>query len=462
MTRHALILGNNLTGLVTAYRLLHYGFHISIADTHQRIQATDHLRGPHETIERITPLLASTPVKGHTIPLVLHGFYHATWSFFQELSFEWPPHTSQSVGLEFYVEGQKPIALPHPSRSSWLHPLTRLPFFKGLSLVDRWHVINFLENQWEEHRLPQHHPDIQSVETWLISAKQSAQSRTHFWNPLCRLFLNCDLPEASLGVFIEVLSRYWFGKPTDAATFLAPPETLGKLETELRQRLINKGVTIHAPDAKISFHTDAEGIQAVEWGDDHLQAHVYVSALAPQTLLALLPERALARNAYFSSLAQIPAVYGLAVQFTLKGTRLCPRLILHEDPFDWIICLPSAPSHSPETIVTCVTLRESMRQNHTEEWIIDSAWSCLQPLFTPSPAQTQESCEPQIIRPVDPFFPCLRGARTHRPLPQTPLPNLFLAGPWTATSLPASLESTIQSANACAAAIATALYGTLD
>lgn len=462
MTRHALILGNNLTGLVTAYRLLHYGFHISIADIQQSARPTDHLRGPHESIERTTPIHASTPAKGHTIPLVLHGFYHATWSFLQELSFEWPPQTSQSVVLEFCVEGKKPIALPQPSRLAWLHPLTRLPFFLGLSLVDRWHIINFLEKQWEEHPLPQHHPDIESVETWLISAKQSAQSRSHFWNPLCRLFLNCDLSEASLGLFIDVLSRYWFGKPTDAATFLAPPETLGKLETELRQYLINKGVTIHASDAKISFHTDAEGIQAVEWGGDHLRAQAYVSALDPQNLLALLPERALARNAYFSSLAHIPAVYGLAVQFTLHDTLLSPRLILHENPFDWITCLPSTAPHSPETVVTCVTLRESLTQEHTEEWLIDNAWHYLQHLFTPSPAQTQESCDPQIMRPVDPFFPCLRGAKTHRPLPQTPIPNLFLAGPWTATSLPASLESTIQSANACAAGIATALYGTLD
>lgn len=462
MTRHALILGNNLTGLVTAYRLLHYGFHISIADTQQDVQPIDQLRGPHESIELTTPIHGSTPAKGQTIPLVLHGFYHATWSFLQELSFEWPPQTSQSVGLEFCVEGRKPIALPQPSGLAWIHPLTRLPFFKGLSWLDRWNVINFLEKQWEDHRLPQHHPDIENVETWLISAKQSARSRSHFWNPLCRFFLNCDLPEASLGLFIEVLSRYWFGKPTDATTFLAPAETLGKLETKLRQFLIHKGVTVHAPDAKMFFHTDDGGIQAVEWRDHHLQAQAYVSALAPQNLLSLLPERALARYAYFSSLAHIPAVYGLAVQFTLPDTLLTPRLILHEDPFDWITCLPSAPPHSPETVVTCVTLRESMTQDHTEEWLIDNAWSCLQHLFNLSPARTQEPCEPQIVRPIGPFFPCHRGAKTHRPLPQTPIPNLFLAGPWTATNLPASLESTIQSANACAAAIATALYGTLD
>ncbi len=458
MTRHALILGNNLTGLVTAYRLLHYGFRISIIDTPYEVQSTDHLRAHQESLEQRATTPTSTLSNSQAIPLVLHGFYHATWALLQELSFEWPSQASQSVCLEFQSEGRKTITLTQPSGLAWLHPLTRLPFFKGLSWVDRWHIINFLEKQWEDHRLPQQHPDIESVETWLISAKQSERSRSHFWNPLCQYFLNCDLSEASLGLFIEVLSRNWFSKSTDAATFLTPPETLGTLETELRQLLINKGVTIHAHDTNMSFHTDAGGIRAVECGNHLLQAQAYVSALAPQNLLSLLPERVLARYAYFSSLIHIPEIYGLVVQFTLHETLLPPQLILHADPFNWFTCQPSAPPDPPETLVTFVTLRESIIQDHTEAWLIDNAWTCLQHLLNLSPAQTQESCEPQIIRRAGPFSPCLRGTGTHRPLPQTPIPNLFLAGPWTATNLPASLESSVQSANACAAVIGTSLH----
>lgn len=462
VTRHALILGNNLTGLVTAYRLLHYGFHISLIDIQRCAQPKDHFTGTRESVEPTSHIHASTVAKSEATPLVLHGFYHATWALLQELRFEWPTQTSQSVALEFGGDGGKPIAVPPPSWLSWVHPLTRLLFFKGLSWLDRWNVINFLEKQWEEHRLPQHHLDTESVETWLMAAKQSEHSRFHFWNPLCRFFLNCDLPEASLGAFIEVLSRFWFGKPTDAATFLMLPETLEKLETELRQFLTKKGVTIHTSDGSITLQTNVEGILAVEWGKHRLQDQVYISTLAPQDLLALLPERALARYAYFSSLAHIPVGYGLAIQFSLHDLLLPSRLILHEDPFDWITCLPSVPSPSPKTVITCVILRESSANEHTERWLIDNAWRCLQRLFNLSPAQKQASCAPQIIRSVGPFSPCLRGTKTHRPLPQAPIPKLFLAGPWMATNLPSSLESTIQSANACAAALASSMFGNLD
>lgn len=460
MTHQILILGENLTGLVTAYRLLHYGFHLTIVDTLCHVQPTGHAGTTPESIEPTSSPLASSVSESGSIPLILHGFYHATWALLQELSFEWPPQTSQPVCVEFGAEGKKPIALPKPSQLTWLHPLTRFTFFKGLSWSDRWHLINFLEKQWEDNLLPHHNPEIENVDAWLVAAKQSEHSRSQFWNPLCRFLLHCDLPQASLGSFIAALSQYWFGQPTDAATFLAPPETLGKLQTELRQLLINKGVRFHSSNARLHLHTNTESIQAVELEKHHFKAQAYVSALTPQHLLPLLPERALARYAYFSSLSHIAEVYGLAIRFTLHNTLIPPRLILHLDPFDWITSQPSSPSNSPETIVTCVTLRESISQEHTEESLIHTAWLCIQDLFTLSQTQTQEACELNIIRQAGPFFPCHRGARTHQPLPKTPISNLFLAGPWTATNLPSSLESTIKSANACAEAVATAFYGT--
>jgi len=457
VTRQILILGNNLTGLVVAYRLLHYGFHIVIVDPPSEVETPNRLGAITEPIELTSP--------APTTPLILHGFYHATWVLLQELAFDWPVQAAQSVGLEFGNNARKPYALPKPSKFLWRHPLTRWTLFKGLSWSDRWNVINFLEKQWEENRIADYNPDIESPETWLISAKQSEHSRSHFWNPLCRFFLNCDLSEASLGSLIKVLSYYWFGKPTDALTFLAPFGILRKVETELRQLIINKGVQIHPVHAKLHLDIDADGIRAVVLGDQHLTAQRYISALDPQNLLSLLSDRELTRYAYFSSLPQIPKIYGLAVQFKVQGIFQSPRLILHADPFDWITSQPSAPSknrETPEIVVTCITLRESLVQKHSKEWLIDQGRTCIQNLLNLTPTWSRESSTPQIIRRIGPFFPCNQGSRIHRPLPQTPIANFLLAGTWTDTNGPASLESTITSANTCAEAVASAFYGTPD
>jgi hypothetical protein len=46
------------------------------------------------------------------------------------------------------------------------------------------------------------------------------------------------------------------------------------------------------------------------------------------------------------------------------------------------------------------------------------------------------------------------GAKLHRPLQQSPIANLLLAGSWTDTGWPPNLESAIVSGNRCADAIA--------
>ena len=406
MTRDILILGDNLTGLITAYRLIHYGYSVSIVDTQCPLQRSIHLGAQSESTEPMS--LSPTPVlaERQPIPLILHGFYHSTWALLQELSFEWPSQISQPVCLEFATEGRKPIALPKPSRLKWFHPLTRFTFFKGLSWSDRWHVINFIEKQWEDNLLPNPNPDIENVESWLISAKQSEYSRSKFWNPLCRLFLSCDLSQASLSSFIETLSQYWFGQPTDAATFLAPPETLGKLEAELRQRLINKGVRFHtSKNTRIHVHTGTEGIQAIELDEKPFNAQAYISALPPRNLLPLLPERALARYASFTSLAQVPEVWGLAVRFTLNNMIIPPRLILNLDPFDWITSHPIEKSDSPKSVVTCITHRESIVQKPRVESLLPTAWTFHPESFQPFPFTYSRFLRASHYSASRPIFP---------------------------------------------------------
>jgi len=421
-------------------------------------QPTAHVETAQDSTEFTTPLSPFPSGNSQSIPLILHGFYHSTWALFQELSLEWPPQTFQPVDIEFVTKKTTTIRLPKPSQLAWLHPLARFSLFQGLSWPDRWNIINVMEKQWEDNLLPTHNSDIESVEAWLISAKQSKDSRSNFWNPLCRFVLHCDISQASLSSFIATISQYWFSQPTDAATFLAPPETLSKLWTELRQLLMNKGIRFFACKETLRINMEAKNIHSIQVDDQHINAQTYISALPLQRLLSLFPERALAHYANFASLEQIPKVYGLAIRFALQDSHIPPRLILNSGPFDWITSQPSSEFNTPNTAITCVTLRKYLDRENHEEWLIHAARACLHTHFNISP--TQESCKPCIIRQIGPFFPCQQGSRAYRPVPTTPLNNFFLASPWTATNLPSSLESAITSANQCAQAVAASFYTT--
>ena len=459
MTRQILILGGNLSGLVTAYRLIPFGFHLTILENHP----DGHLPCPIDSTPTPTGLQASsTPISTEEagIPLILHGFYHATWSFLHDLGVQWPLHTFSPIDLEFLPEGGKPVSLPRTPWLTSLHPLARFAFFKGLSWSDRWNVINFLEKKWEGELPADHNPDTQPVEAWLTSAKQSAQSLTSFWNPLSQFFLGCDVSQASLGSFLEILSRFWLGKSRDSETFLSPSATLLLLEQELKRVLLAKGVQFCRQETITHIPADTAGIQAIECGrGEPLRAQAYISTLAPQNLLPLLPERALARFSYFSSMAQLQEVSGTAIQFTLHDSLILSRLILSSWPFVWVTSQPVKEPHSSKTVITCVTFRDDALREPTDEWLRNTAWNHIQQLFTIPPTHTQESCEPRIIRKAYHCIPSQIGSRTSRPLSKSPIPNLFLAGSWTATNLPSSLESTILSANACSQAVAESFYG---
>ncbi|PJA77622.1 MAG: hypothetical protein CO149_08495, partial [Nitrospirae bacterium CG_4_9_14_3_um_filter_51_5] len=396
----------------------------------------------------------SQSLSAQTSPLMLHRFYRATWGLFQELAFEQASQLIQPVDLEFGTSGGKPLTLFNAQGISTLHPIIRLAGFRGLTWPDRWHLINFLEKKWEEPHSPDHHPDMLTVESWLNSAQQSALARQRIWNPLCRLFLGCDVTQASLGYFLEVLSRFWLSRGNGPETFITSPDMLDHLQQKLRQVLLGKGVTFYPSTEITLIQADTERLQSIVLANgERLKADIYVSTISPPELLRLLPERAPARFSCFSHLSHLQEASGTTVQLTLYDTFLPPRLILNSGQFDWVTSQTVPNADSSKTSITGVNLSHSPSLSHTDEWLRETAWPHIKKILHIFPEPSLPSSEPQVTQSAYRFIPCLTGFRTFRPLPNTPIPNLFLAGPWTATPLPPCLESTVMSAYACARAV---------
>ncbi len=453
MTRHILILSGNLPGLLTAFRLVPYGFRITILEHHRSFSPATSSIHFSESIEPDSPA-SFQRVTTQPSPLILPRYYHATWALFQELAFEHAAQRLQPVELEFGTSEGPPQTLSNAHGIAALHPMIRLAGFRGLTWSDRWHLINFLEKKWEEPRSPDHHPDMLTVESWLNSAQQSTLARQRIWNPFCRLFLGCDVTQASLEYFLEVLSRFWLSKPNGPETFLASPDMLDHLQQQLRRVLLGKGVTFYPSTEITLIQADTERIRAIVLDKgERLTADIYVSPLSPPELLRLLPERAPARFSCFSHLAHLQESSGTTVQVTLNDTFLPPRLILNSGVFDWITSQAVRNTDGAKTSITGITLSPSPSSGHTDDWLKETVWPHIKKLLHISPEQLLPPGEPPVTQSAYPYLPCLAGFRTFRPLPHTPIPNLFLAGPWTATPLPPSLESTVLSASACARAV---------
>jgi uncharacterized protein with NAD-binding domain and iron-sulfur cluster len=69
------------------------------------------------------------------------------------------------------------------------------------------------------------------------------------------------------------------------------------------------------------------------------------------------------------------------------------------------------------------------------------------------PARDAEVLRRRVVKEVEATFRPVPGVAALRPGPSTPVANLFLAGAWTDTQWPATMESAVRSGHAAAAAV---------
>jgi uncharacterized protein with NAD-binding domain and iron-sulfur cluster len=173
-----------------------------------------------------------------------------------------------------------------------------------------------------------------------------------------------------------------------------------------------------------------------------------VAALPHRNLTRLLPEGALARYSYFQQLTGLTDSPALTVHLWLDRLPPAPRLLLQSGKtYHWIV----NRAEGGRTLVSLVATGKADVWDRPDRELREAALREVRAAFpTLSTAVAQDH---RIVRELHAFLSVKPGAAALRPLHQSPFPNLFLAGDWTDTGLPATLESAILSGDLCADAI---------
>lgn len=98
----------------------------------------------------------------------------------------------------------------------------------------------------------------------------------------------------------------------------------------------------------------------------------------------------------------------------------------------------AAPSYVELVISSSKSLREKSRHE-----IIDLALKELREFFPT--AREANLIKSTVIKEVNATFSPFPGIDPYRPASETPWPRIFLAGDWTATGWPATMESAVRS-----------------
>jgi uncharacterized protein with NAD-binding domain and iron-sulfur cluster len=210
------------------------------------------------------------------------------------------------------------------------------------------------------------------------------------------------------------------------------------------------GGVIRCGTAAARLRFNAHRVTGVQLATGDLrEANWYILAVPHRAVMPLLPDTVLTHFAYFQQLTQLQDT-SVATVHLLTDLRLAkPWLVLYSSrPFHWMVARPSHPGHGTDTVLSLVMTGavDGLRWSDAElrRLAEDTARMALPEL------RFGRILGGRVIKQAAAFLSLRPGVTSLRPMQQSPFPNLFLAGDWTDTGLPANLESAILSGTRCA------------
>jgi hypothetical protein len=158
----------------------------------------------------------------------------------------------------------------------------------------------------------------------------------------------------------------------------------------------------------------------------------------------------LTRYAYFAQISELEILPQTTVQFAWRATMASPRLLLLADrPFHY---LTVAPGEADEVRYRLSAISSPALMELDDDRLTSLGHTELR-LLAPEISQ-KEIPSVEIDRRSPAALSLKPGAALLRPIQQSPVGNLLIAGAWTDTGWPANVESAIVSAQRCADIIA--------
>jgi zeta-carotene desaturase len=276
-----------------------------------------------------------------------------------------------------------------------------------------------------------------------------------FWASACMTVLNVPLDQCSAGALLRVFSQlvglreYCIGfADSGLADLFAPPAA----------RLITAaGGRIHTDATVTRIECEADRVTQLVLDDGtHVHTRFCVAAVPPQSLAPLVPSR-WQNVAPFQDLAVFePSPYisnYLWFDRKLSDERFWARIWNPKDlNSDFYDLSNIRQGWRERESVIASNIIYSHRAHHMSNAEITAA--TLQEIREALPAAAHARVRQAVVNRIDMAIPCpMPGTESKRPPAATPIQGLLLAGDWTRTALPASMESAVHSGYSAAEAI---------
>ena len=349
------------------------------------------------------------------------------------------------------VSVMKASALPAP-----LHTAPSFLHFPFLSSADKLAITRALVPL----TLTVQRDNGQTFQQWLDAHGQTKNAVGRFWHPILISALSEELDRISVSAAAQVVRE---SMKTPAARQMGVPTLpLTDLYNAAGDYIRSHGGTLHFRCAVESFAADPSQVRVRMRGKEGAEEtfDYLVLALPFDALESLLPssgESAPIRE-QISHFENSP-ITGIHLWFDRQISDL-DHAVLLDRTIQWMfhksrlqpMRVQSENGRGSGSYIELVVSSSKTLIDKSRAEIVDLALSEVREFFPA--ARDANLIKSTVIKEVNATYSPRPGIDAHRPTPITPWPRVFLAGDWTATGWPATMEGAVRSGYLAAEAVA--------
>ena len=289
---------------------------------------------------------------------------------------------------------------------------------------------------------------------WLKRHRQSKRSIDNFWNLIVKPCVNDDVEDVSAAMGIMVMQEGLL-KTRRGSCIGYSREGLSALMGQAAQEYIErKGGRLVTGKAALSLQGDNSGILGVKMVDGSvIRGDSYVSAVSVGDLGSLLPLE-MGKAPFFASFGELETAPIVNVHLWYDKPVMDQNFVAFVDsPLQWVFnktgMLDQTGSGGQCITISLSGAFEYVKQS--KETLRQTFVEAMSQAFPK--AKSANVVRALVVKQEKATFRCLPGSEKLRPRAQTPIDNLFLAGDWTDTGWPSTMEGAVRSGLTAANAV---------
>ena len=426
------VVGGGLAGLAAA---------LACADAGASVQLT-------EAQGRLGGAAASLSRDGLTVDTGQHVFLRcctAYRAFLERIGSSGLTELQDRMDIPVLRSGAPPA---HLRRNGWPAPLHLTQALAGYPLLSPKERFQAAAAAWRLRGLSMGDPSLDELTfgAWLREHGQTSRSIGAFWDLFVLAALNTASAQANLALVATVFHQGLLDS-ADAADIGVATVPLSALHADPAAAVLRGlGVQVHLRRRARAIVAEPGGTWAVATREGRLAADAVILAVPHRDAARLLPEAALADRAAIERLGS-SAIVNLHLLFDRRVMAL-PFAAAVDSPVQWIFdrTRGAGLEHGQYLVVSLSGADALLAESH--QGLKERVLPALTALLPVAREAVLERCF--VTRVPRATFRQEPGCGLLRPGPRTLLPGLLLAGAWTDTGWPATMEGAVRSGQTAA------------